>query len=31
VFIDKIDGNYSTVIGLPINKVYKKLKEYVEI
>ena len=31
VFIDKIDGNYSTVIGLPINKVYKILKEYIEI
>lgn len=31
VFIDKIEGNYSTVIGLPINKVYKILKEYIEI
>ena len=31
VFIDKVDGNYSTVIGLPINKVYKILKEYIEI
>lgn len=30
VFIDKIDGNYSTVIGLPINKVYKILKKYIE-
>ena len=31
VFIDKIDGNYYTVVGLPINKVYKILKEYIEI
>ena len=31
VFIDKIDGNYYTVVGLPINKVYKVLKEYIEI
>ena len=31
VFIDKIDGNFSTVIGLPINKVYKVLKEYIEV
>lgn len=31
VFVDKIDGNYSTVIGLPINKVYKILKKYIEI
>ena len=31
IFIDKVDGNYSTVIGLPINKVYKILKEYIEI
>ena len=31
VFIDKIDGNYYTVVGLPINKVYNILKEYIEI
>ena len=29
VFIEKIDGNYSTVIGLPINKVYNILKNYI--
>lgn len=29
VFVDKIDGNYSTVIGFPINKVYKILKQYI--
>ena len=29
VFIDKIEGNYSTVIGLPINKVYNILKDYI--
>lgn len=31
VFIDKIDGNYSTVIGLPINKVYNILKKYINV
>lgn len=30
VFIDKIDGNYSTVVGLPINKVYNILKKYLD-
>ena len=30
VFIDKIDGNYSTVVGLPINKVYNILKKYID-
>ena len=29
VFVDKIDGNYSTVIGFPINKVYQILKQYI--
>ena len=29
VFVDKIEGNYSTVIGFPINKVYKILKQYI--
>lgn len=28
-YIEKIDGNYMTVIGLPINKVYKILKEII--
>lgn len=28
-FIDKIDGNYATIVGLPINKVYKILKKYI--
>lgn len=27
IFIEKIDGNYSTVVGLPIHKVYDILKE----
>ncbi len=27
VFIEKINGNYSTVVGLPIHKVYDILKE----
>lgn len=31
VFIDKIDGNYSTIVGLPIHKVYNILKEYIDL
>jgi len=27
--IDKIDGNYGTIVGMPINKVYKILKQYI--
>ena len=27
-YIDKIDGNYSSIVGLPINKVYQILKRY---
>jgi septum formation protein len=29
VFVDKVEGNYSTVIGFPINKVYQILKQYI--
>ena len=29
VFLDKIEGNYTTIIGLPINKVYNVIKEYI--
>ena len=29
VYIDKINGNYSTVKGLPIHKVYEVLKKYI--
>ena len=29
--IEKIDGNYSSIVGLPINKVYKILKKYIKI
>ena len=29
VFVDKIEGNYSTVVGFPIHKVYEILKEYI--
>lgn len=27
--IEKIDGNYDSVVGMPINKVYKILKQYI--
>lgn len=29
VHIEKIDGNYSTVVGLPIHKVYDIVKKYI--
>ena len=29
--IEKIDGNYDTVVGMPINKVYNILKQYINI
>ena len=28
-YIEKIDGNYGAIVGLPINEVYKILKEYI--
>jgi len=27
VFIDRIEGNYNTIVGLPINKLYDYLKK----
>ena len=29
VFIEKFNGNYSTIMGLPIHKVYDILKKYI--
>ena len=29
VFIEKIEGNYSTAVGLPIHKVYDIIKKYI--
>lgn len=29
VFVEKIDGNYSSAVGLPIHKVYDIIKEYI--
>ena len=27
IFVDKIEGNYSTALGLPIQRIYEILKE----
>jgi len=29
-FIEKIEGNYATIVGLPIHKVYQVMKEYLK-
>lgn len=29
VFVEKIEGNYTTVVGLPIHKVYDIIKKYI--
>ncbi len=29
VFVEKIDGNYTTVLGLPIHKLYDIIKDYI--
>ncbi len=28
-FVDKIDGNYNTIVGLPVHKVYDIIKNYI--
>ena len=28
-YIERIDGNYGTIVGIPINKVYRILKQYI--
>lgn len=30
VFIDRIEGNYSSVVGLPTHKLYEIIKEYIK-
>lgn len=30
VFVNKIEGNYTSVVGLPINKVYDIIKNYID-
>lgn len=29
VYVNKIDGNYTTVVGLPMHKLYNVIKEYI--
>ena len=29
-FIDKIDGNYSSIVGLPIDEVYDIIKQFID-
>ena len=29
VFVDKLDGNYNTIVGLPIHKLYDIIKKYI--
>ena len=30
VFVEKIEGNYNSVVGLPVHMVYDVIKEYVD-
>ena len=29
VFVEKIEGNYTTAVGLPVHKVYDIIKAYI--
>lgn len=31
VFVDRIEGNYTTVVGLPMHKLYYIIKEYISL